>query len=118
MINEKKQLEQNKIYKENNNLIPLHFTMSKNQYDKLKELKDHGFCKIMYLLRFAAYSISKTEGNNIKVYVDHDFSTKEGKHYKIDLPTNVYQDIKQLSENTGLSMSKLMRIGINNTLKF
>lgn len=99
------------------NLTPLHFTMSKTQYYNLQKLKKEGFCKIMYILRYTACYIVKRE-ENIKSYKDNDFSTKTGKHYKVDLPNEIYNDIERIAENKRLSMSKVMRIGLNDVLNF
>ena len=44
------------------------------------------------------------------------FETKTGKHYKVDLPSDLYNKMKTQADLCGFSMSKLMRIGINDTL--
>lgn len=99
------------------NLVPLHFTMSKNQYEKLRILKTKGYCKIMYILRFAAVYIVTQEEKEIKAYKDFDFRTKEGKHYKVDLPKELYEEMQEKSSLCGFSLSKLLRIGLNDILK-
>lgn len=104
--------------KAKDNLIPLHFTMSRKQYKNLKFLKDKGYCKIMYILRLAAVYISYTDTNNVKSYKDMDFNAKEGKHYKVDLPKEIYLKIENKKNETGFSMSKLLRIGLNDVLNF
>ena len=101
-----------------NDMVPLYFTMTDIQYEHLKELKITGYCKIMHILRFIAFKISKINKREIKAYMDSDFSIKRSKSYKILLPRKVYDDIQRKSDETGLSKSKLMRIGINDLLYF
>lgn len=108
---------ENEMQKEYN-LVPLHFTMSENQYKKLRILKKEGFCKTMYILRLAAFYIASLQYKDVKSYKDVDFETKTGKHYKVDLPSDLYNKMKTQADLCGFSMSKLMRIGINDTLYF
>ena len=107
----------NEVKKESN-LVPLHFTMSESQYLKLKKLKQEGYCKIMYILRYATFYVIYSNEKNIRAYKDLEFKTKTGKHYKVDLPINVYNKMKEKSDMSGLSMSKLIRIGLNDVLSF
>lgn len=100
------------------NLTPLHFTMSETQYTKLKTLKLEAYCKTMYILRLSAYYIATIDKKEVKAYKDLDFKTKSGKHYKVDLPNELYAKMKEQSETCGLSMSKLLRIGLNDILNF
>lgn len=101
-----------------NDMVPLYFTMTDIQYEYLKDLKTIGYCKIMHILRFIAFKISKMNKRDIKAYMDSDFSIKRSKNYKILLPRKIYEDIQRKSDETGLSKSKLMRIGINDLLYF
>lgn len=102
---------------ERKNLTTLQFTLSKSQYERLQRLKSEGFCKIMYIIRYSAFYIVLKK-DEIKAYKDLDFNTKAGKAYKVDLPNDVYLEIKKLADTTGFSMSRIMRIGLNETLKF
>lgn len=98
-------------------ITPLHFTLSESQYKKLQRLKGEGFCKVMYILRYAAFYIIENQ-DEIKAYKDLDFNTKTGQHYKVDLPNEIYAEIKRISETTGFSMSRIMRIALNEILGF
>lgn len=98
-------------------ITPLHFTLSESQYIKLQKLKMEGYCKVMYILRYSAFYIMLRK-DEVKAYKDLDFNTKKGKHYKVDLPNEVYAELKKISEATGFSMSRIMRIALNETLSF
>jgi len=101
-----------------NNLKPLSFTMTQKQFNKLKKLKKEAYCKSMYILRFAAYYITNIDETEIKSYKDFDFNTSGGVPYKVDLPIDLYNKINEKSQVLGYSMSKLMRISLNDILNF
>lgn len=98
------------------NIKSFSFYLSEEQFRKLKILKNHGYCKIMYIIRLAAYHIANMQVQKIKSYKDLNFSIKNGKHYKVDLPLEVYFKLESKKKETGLSRSKLIRIGLCDVL--
>lgn len=106
---------QNKLLRKN--LETLYFSLSEAQYLKLRRLKDEGFCKIMYILRYSAMYVVNNK-DALRAYKDKDFNTRSGKRYKVDLPIELYKKMEDVATETGLSMSKIMRIGLNDVLSF
>lgn len=98
------------------NVKSFSFYLSEEQFLKLKFLKEHGYCKIMYIIRLAALHIADMQNQQIKTYKDLRFSIQNGKHYKVDLPLGVYDKLENKKQETGLSKSKLMRIGLFDVL--
>lgn len=110
----------NEKYKEDDRekLKALPFTMTSNQFQRLKKLKKEGYIKTMYMLRFSAYYIATVKEEEIKAYRDFGFNTTEGVPYKVDLPIELYKLINERAKKMGYSMSKLMRISLNDILDF
>lgn len=100
-----------------NDMKSLHFTLSDSQHKILKKLKEENFIKIIYIIRLGAAIVSKKPGI-IKKSNDADYCHKEAKHYKIDLKNEVYDEICQLSKTKKISKGKILRIGINEIIKF
>lgn len=98
-------------------ITALSFILSETQYRNLQKLKSEGFCKTMYILRFAAFYIVDNP-DEVRAYKDSDFNTKKGQLYRVELPNEIYAKMKKISETTGFSMSRIMRIGLNEVLSF
>lgn len=99
-------------------LKSLNFSISIDQYDKLKKLKQQGFCKTMYILRLVAFYMANYDTTKIKTYKDFGFTVKQSKHYRVDLPIDIYNKLEEQKNSAKMSKSKLMRIGLNEILNF
>lgn len=94
----------------------MYFTMSKNQYETLKQIKKESFVKILYLIRLGALIVIK-KPSILKWDNDNDYAYNSSKHYQIAVKKDIYEKICELSENTKMSKSKILRIGINEIIK-
>lgn len=104
------------IEKSKQDMKSIHFTLTVEQHDALKKIKQKNFVRILYMLRLGALYATLNERKLRKVY-DQGYCFKKAKHYRVTLKKEMYEEIEQLSQKHKISKSRIMRIGINEFLR-
>lgn len=98
-----------------NDMVPLHFTMTNNQYKTLRKMKDTNFIKIIYAIRMAAFYAIQNE-NILRKQNDIGYSIHDSKHYRISLKKEIYDEMSSMAASHQISKSQFVRIALNGFL--